>query len=215
MTTLFVINYDKNHNGTITETVRPENAWVYAEPPSKITATRKWDGMAVLITTEGKVYRRWEYRPVKSPKKPPRIVPEGVIPCGETDPNTGKRMYWVRVLETLSANGGNSMDRVIIDIVVDQNFTFPEQDTTYELIGAKLKSRYGKQNAENVAGHRLVKHGCPAVNVINTIGEAPNWSFNGLKTYISNPDNDIEGIVFHHEDGRMCKLRKHDFGIVR
>ena len=30
------------------------------------------------------------------------------------------------------------------------------------------------------------------------------------------PNNDIEGIVFHHKtDGRMCKLRKKDFKIKR
>ena len=41
-------------------------------------------------------------------------------------------------------------------------------------------------------------------------------SFEYLKEYLSNPKNDIEGIVFHHRsDGRMCKLRKSDFGIKR
>jgi hypothetical protein len=37
--------------------------------------------------------------------------------------------------------------------------------------------------------------------------------FENLKTYLEVVD--IEGIVFHHPDGRMCKLRKSDFGIKR
>lgn len=27
--------------------------------------------------------------------------------------------------------------------------------------------------------------------------------------------NDIEEVVFHHTDGRMCKLRKSDFNVKR
>lgn len=30
-----------------------------------------------------------------------------------------------------------------------------------------------------------------------------------------NPENDMEGIMFHHPNGRMCKIRKSDFGIKR
>jgi len=37
-------------------------------------------------------------------------------------------------------------------------------------------------------------------------------TFESLKEYLEKVD--IEGIVFHHKsDGRMCKLRKTDFGI--
>ena len=44
-----------------------------------------------------------------------------------------------------------------------------------------------------------------------------DYSFDGLRNYLSNPELDIEGIVFHHKsnDGRMCKIRKCDFGIKR
>lgn len=39
--------------------------------------------------------------------------------------------------------------------------------------------------------------------VINDIDPANQWVIDG------------EGIVFHHPDGRMCKIRKSDFGIKR
>jgi hypothetical protein len=40
-----------------------------------------------------------------------------------------------------------------------------------------------------------------------------NRSFEALKKYLEL--NDMEGIVFHHPDGRMAKIRKTDFGIKR
>ena len=41
-----------------------------------------------------------------------------------------------------------------------------------------------------------------------------NFEFDDLKRFLL--ENDVEGIVFHHvSDGRMCKLRKSDFGIKR
>ena len=47
--------------------------------------------------------------------------------------------------------------------------------------------------------------------VLPTVGD---FSFEGLKLWLSN--HDVEGIVFHnYRDGRMCKIRKTDFGIKR
>ena len=79
-----------------------------------------------------------------------------------------------------------------------------KEDGTYELCGEKLQG-----NPEHLTGHILVKHGIEVLPVTDL-------SFEGLKNYLSNPDLDIEGIVFHHKiDGRMCKIRKCDFGIKR
>ena len=62
-------------------------------------------------------------------------------------------------------------------------------------------------NPEKIKGHHLIKHGI-------TVLDLPALEFEALKQYLINPENDIEGIVFHHKtDGRMCKLRKSDFGI--
>jgi hypothetical protein len=42
--------------------------------------------------------------------------------------------------------------------------------------------------------------------------DAPR-TFNELREWLSGMD--IEGIVFHHPDGRMAKIKKRDFGIRR
>ena len=41
------------------------------------------------------------------------------------------------------------------------------------------------------------------------------YEFCGPKSQGNAEHFDIEGIVFHHPDGRMCKIRKSDFGIRR
>jgi hypothetical protein len=64
-------------------------------------------------------------------------------------------------------------------------------------------------NPEKIKGHSLIRHGEFKLSLEDD-------SFDYLQNYLSNPDNDIEGIVFHHKsDGRMCKLRKSDFGVRR
>jgi hypothetical protein len=73
--------------------------------------------------------------------------------------------------------------------------------STYELCGPKVNG-----NKEEFGRHYLIKHG------EEILSNVPR-QFNALKSYLS--VNDIEGIVFHHPDGRMCKIRKSDFGIKR
>jgi hypothetical protein len=74
-------------------------------------------------------------------------------------------------------------------------------DGTYELVGPKIQG-----NPENALRNVLVKHGeCPLENVPR--------DFVGIKAYL--PERDIEGIVWHHPDGRMAKIKAKDFGIRR
>ena len=54
--------------------------------------------------------------------------------------------------------------------------------------------------------HTLVKHGLVKLN------DFPR-NFEGIKEYLSH--NNIEGIVWHHPDGRRVKIRGTDFGIKR
>jgi len=80
-------------------------------------------------------------------------------------------------------------------------FTAPRIDGTYELIGPKVQG-----NPEHADSHDLVLHGC------EPLSDAPR-DFSGLKTYLA--AHDIEGIVWHHPDGRMVKIKGKDFGVRR
>lgn len=70
-------------------------------------------------------------------------------------------------------------------------------DGTYELVGPKVQG-----NPDQFAGHALVAHGS------ETLDDAPR-DFQGLKAYLE--PLSIEGIVWHHPDGRMVKIKRKDF----
>ena len=123
--------------------------------------------------------------------KPGKQAPEGSIPCQEADPITGHHPHWVKVSKD------NKADKYFLEC----DLTGLE-DGTYEMCGEKVGT-----NPEHITGHKLLKHGSVILNI-------PDVSFIGLKEYLTNV-NDIEGIVFHHKDGRMCKLRKSDFNVKR
>jgi hypothetical protein len=73
--------------------------------------------------------------------------------------------------------------------------TLPEG--TYELIGLIVNG-----NNEKMAGHALIRHGS------QELPDAPR-DYEGLKAYLL--ARDIEGIVWHHPDGRMVKVKTKDF----
>lgn len=74
-------------------------------------------------------------------------------------------------------------------------------DGTYELCGPKVQG-----NPEGFAAHTLVAHG------YEQLPDAPR-SFDALKSWFA--ERSIEGIVWHHPDGRMVKIKAKDFGIRR
>ena len=75
-------------------------------------------------------------------------------------------------------------------------------DGTYELVGPKVQA-----NPENWPDHSLIMHRKAKAfeNVPRTFDEIKGWM----------SGKDIEGIVFHHPDGRMSKIKKSDFGMKR
>lgn len=117
-----------------------------------------------------------------------KMPPEGAIPCEpHADPNTGHWPHWVIVEE----NDPSSRWHV-------EAFDSTMPDGTYELVGPKVQgNRYG------LTRHELWKHGSVIVEV--------DRSMQGLKDWLMT--NDHEGLVFHHPDGRMAKVRRKDFGI--
>jgi hypothetical protein len=110
----------------------------------------------------------------------------------QLDDETGKRVGWVPV--------GRGPD----DRWHREAFAVAEVWTngTYELLGPKVQG-----NIEYRARHELVAHAAAQI-----FDDAPR-TFEGLKVWLST--RDIEGIVWHHTDGRMAKIKKRDFGLKR
>ena len=128
----------------------------------------------------------WKRREVKKGKRDP----EGFV-LEEEDPNTGKRFGWVRVSDDDPA-----------DAFHREAFRDDLAPGTYELLGPKIQG-----NLEGYDAHVLVRHAD-----VETYPDAPR-TFSGLREFLA--DKDIEGLVFHHPDGRMAKIKKRDFGLDR
>jgi hypothetical protein len=134
------------------------------------------------LVRAGKLYKRRELRPGDVP--PPDFESTG------TDETTGKTVGWVPV-------GDGPEDRYHREAFdPDEHGTIVE--FTYELVGPKVQ---GNKHAYD--RHRLVPHGCKSVD------EVPR-TFDGLREWLAGWT--AEGIVWHHPDGRMAKIKRRDFG---
>ncbi|NTF23526.1 hypothetical protein G6L37_34715 [Agrobacterium rubi] len=118
-----------------------------------------------------------------------KTPPVGFVPAeAAPDIHTGHWPGWVRVSDT------DPGDRWHREAFSDGAF----EDGTYELIGPKIqKNKYG------LTRHKLVKHGSVTVAVGRSREELIGWL----------EENEHEGLVFHHPDGRMAKLRRKDFSL--
>lgn len=133
----------------------------------------------------GVLWKRYE---IKKGGKPPW----GFKPANEVDTTTGKQQGWVEV-----GNGNeDKWHREAFERLQDK------KDGTYELVGPKVQG-----NPEKFEVHTLVSH-----SDIVTFQDVPT-DFDGLREWLR--DKDIEGIVWHHPDGRMVKIKKRDFGMKR
>lgn len=116
-----------------------------------------------------------------------RTVPEGFEPAQEPDATTGHWPGWLPV-------GDGPEDAWHREAFALSPFFV---DGTYELVGPKVQG-----NPEGFARHELVQHGCEPLH------DAPR-TFDALRHYLN--ARNIEGIVWHHEDGRMVKIKRKDF----
>lgn len=118
--------------------------------------------------------------------KPGRKPPSGFRMSGDPDPVTGREQGWVPV-------GSGSEDKW------HREAFFGQEPGTYELCGPKIQG-----NPHHLAHHVLIRHGMDAVL------DAP-CDFDGLKKFFT--AHRMEGLVWHHPDGRMVKIKAKDFGL--
>lgn len=146
-------------------------------------ATRKFDGTCCMVR-DGKLYKRCE---VKKGGRPPN----NFEPATGIDPETGKQQGWLPV-------GDGPEDQHHQRAWRDyQHKAQPLADGTYELVGEMVQG-----NPEGLDGLSLILHGSVILHNVPR-------DFEGIKAYLAG--NDIEGIVWHHPDGRMVKIKAKDF----
>lgn len=147
-------------------------------------ATRKWDGTCCKIE-KGVFYKRYD-------AKHGKIPPDGFIPAQEPDPITGHWPGWLKVSDTAKE------DKWFREGFMNTNADLLILEGTFELVGPRING-----NKDGFGQHFLLLHGN------DIIDDAPR-SFDELKEYFK--DKLIEGIVWHHPDGRMVKIKRKDFG---
>jgi hypothetical protein len=120
-----------------------------------------------------------------------KTPPEGFEPAQEPDPVTGHHPGWLPI-------GDGPEDRWFREAF---DVTPRPPDGTYELCGPKVQG-----NREGYAVHILIPHGSVR------LPDFPR-TFDGMREALR--DGMIEGVVFHHPDGRMTKVKGKDFGFSR
>lgn len=196
---LFKRDYEGNRQ--VYDEVVPGAEWVIN---GEGVATVKYDGTCVMVQ-DGKEYKRYDRKLTKSATKRKRRdksfvptkehfkpAPDGWI-AAESEPNihTGHWPGWLPI-----------------------NFDAPENrwhkegflnthvgDGTYELVGPKVQG-----NPYGLESHQLFPHD----NRLWSEGDVLR-SFEDIKSWLEIMCY-IEGIVWHHPDGRMVKIKRRDFG---
>ncbi|TDD37852.1 hypothetical protein E1287_07285 [Actinomadura sp. KC06] len=145
-------------------------------------ATRKLDGTATRLDEDGRWWGRREVKPGKTPPPNFQLV--------QVDDRTGKRTGWQPIEDTPYA-------KVHVEAL---NFALehgPQFELgTYELCGPKIN-----RDPEQFGVHFLIRHGT------HELDDVP-LDFDGLAAWLlAHP---YEGIVWHHPDGRLAKLKRRD-----
>lgn len=195
---VFLMDYEKEE---LTDVVRPGLEWVLN---GEGLATIKFDGQATRWK-DGKLWKRYDRKLNKQAQRKYdagadlgevrddlfKTPPEGFVPCEATpDPVSFHWPGWVPVSDTDPADKWlrEALEGVTEPLV---------EDATYELVGPSLAL-----NIYGLEKHELWRHGRDVVDL-------PDRSFEAIGKFMA--ENEVEGVVFHHPDGRMAKIRRKDF----
>jgi hypothetical protein len=135
------------------------------------------------LVQDGVLYKRYD-------AKRGRMPPADFLPAQEPDPVTGHWPGWV----PCSTDPGDKWHW-------EAWYTSCGlADGTYELIGPKVQG-----NPYRYTTHCFIRHG------LWLFDDEPPRDFDGLREYLRT--HEVEGIVWHHPDGRMVKIKARDFGL--
>jgi len=180
---------DPKNPNRVTRIVDPDCEWVL---DGRGVATVKYDGTACAVI-DGRLYKRHQHRADKG------APPQGWIHWS-LDPSQHSGHGWLPVIE------GDSSSRWHLEAWED----FDDGEGTYELVGPKVQGFAERNRIEaldlDVTRHHLLPHG-------DDLGclEEPERTFDALATFFA--EHAMEGIVWHHPDGRKAKIKARDFGV--
>jgi len=166
--------------------VNPGCEWVLA---GEGTALRKYDGTCVMFDGD----RWWARREVKKGKP----APEGYV-LVQSDEVTGKAVGWEPAEQS-------PFTKFLEEALEPSHQLYdPMEPGTYELVGPKINA-----NPEREPIHVLFRHDHAEVLGFNNGSPRRYDLLRGDLRMLARMG--IEGIVYHHPDGRMAKLKGRDF----
>ncbi|MFD3844759.1 hypothetical protein ACFWVB_02565 [Streptomyces microflavus] len=180
--TLFVRDLDARPAHVLPQ-VTPGCEWVVE---GEGVPTRKWDGVCFMLDDNGGWWARREVKPGKTP-------PENFIQVAY-DETTKKAYGW----EPAGQTGWRDIHTEAV-----ANSYSPNRPGTYELVGPLVNG-----NPEEYEGHLLLAHGWAPFAARVDLLHAPR-DYVGLHQWLH--ARRYEGIVWHHPDGRMAKIKANDF----
>lgn len=187
--------FDRDWNGDrsrVVDVPHRDCGWVFA---GEGIATRKLDGACCMVR-DGKLFKRREL-------KAGQLAPAD-FEAVSTDDETGKTVGWVPV--------GDGPDDKWFRAALDHAQSSAQSglghslsDGTYEAVGPHHQGGVEREfPADTLANHRAMR--------LWLDGPADR-TFSGIRDWLTGKD--IEGVVFHHTDGRMAKIKLRDFGLKR
>lgn len=172
----------------VTDQVAPGCEWVFTD--RGVRGTRKYDGVCVQFDGE-----KWWTRHIV---KPGKSTPDNFSVI-EHDDTTGNTVGWIPAEQS----GYAKYIRKAIDEAegdIEEPGTWPVG--TYELVGPKVNG-----NPERYEHHWLLLHSTAEICMRGTITVD---DVREMVLMLKRKENQ-EGIVFHHPDGRMAKIKARDF----
>lgn len=181
----------EEHGRLSTTLVNPECQWVI---DGEGKAYAKLDGTSCMVL-DNKLYKRYDNSSVRFGFRKQNTTPlKTWIHC-ECPTERGQFIYWIPI--------GTKDYYHQIGWAWSQGKL---EDGTYELVGP------GVQNNPHGYEHcTLVKHNSMPVKLPVFCKEDAHFQINCFLE--DDKQKDLEGIVWHHPDGRMCKITKKKFGI--
>ena len=180
-----VLRRDPDDMRRVLPEVTPGCEWVLT---GEGAATRQYDGTCVMLDEHGAWYARREVKPGKA-------MPDGFNPV-TADEVTGKVVGWEPIEQSAFARWhADALDWLGGEW----------KPGTYELCGPKVNG-----NPEGFDRHTLIPHADAQLIDLADDGPPP-WTVAEVERMVRwVGERGWEGIVWHHPDGRMAKLKGRD-----
>lgn len=185
--TLFVRDFD-SRPAYVTHKVTPGCEWVLA---GEGVPTHKYDGTCVMF--DGTAW--WARREVRADRTPPPHYLQI-----SHDENTGKSVGWEPIAQSQFVRF-HAQALAAAELAEVAGHDEPWPVGTYELIGPKING-----NPEKCDKHWLIAHANAVPLPVDEL------TFDGIRDAVLQLNRaGVEGLVWHHPDGRMAKIKAKDF----